>query len=302
MYRGSESKDLPVAAATFPDGYSVRNVLCFFRQTCTQANIIFEPERITIKEADTSRTILADCQINTLDLTEYQYNAFDEDGELIPAVFCGFNTLEMQKATRMVGKKDSIKLYTKREKNPKLYIQVIHSSSKSDNSLGLRIVDIIDVDMADYADIHYKRRLPNSRAASTDFAKICGDFSTLKCNYINVIVFDEGIMFQGIEGGAVRSVETYGKIQDKSKIAFTATEYEPHPEGSQKPRLVVTQPGEICRIRISSKTIRAMTKFNNLSPTGVIKFFMEKDMPLMILSPIGCYGKLTLYINDSDPE
>lgn len=303
MYRDLGVDDRPIIAATFTDGYSARNVLGFFRQACTRANIIFEPDQITIKEADATFTILADCRIDTDDLTEYQYNAFDDDGELIPAVACGFETLEMQKATKMVGKKDAIKLYTKKEDNPKLYIQVIHAGSKSDNNLGLRIVNIMDVEVNEYDDIKYERKSPNSRAASTEFAKICADFSSLKCTYTNVIGFEEGIMFQGIESGTVKSVETYGKIPDRRMMA-SSTQYEPQrsEEGSQKPKLIITQPGEIFRIRISSKTIRAMTKFNNLSPTGVIKFFMEEGMPLKIVSPIGCYGKLTLYINDTDPE
>lgn len=303
MHRGFEVDDKPIIVATFTDGYSARNVLGFFRQACTRANIIFEPDQITIKEADATFTILADCRIDTDDLTEYQYNAYDSNGEPIPAVACGFETLEMQKATKMVGKKDAIKLYTKKEDNPKLYIQVIHAGSKSDNNLGLRIVNILDVDVTEYSDIEYKRRAPNSRAASTEFAKICADFSSLKCTYTNVIGFEEGIMFQGIESETVKSVETYGKIPDRRMIASSiGYDTSRSAEGSQKPKLKITQPGEICRIRINSKTIRAMTKFNNLSPTGVIKFFMEDEMPLKIVSPIGCYGKLTLYINDTEPE
>lgn len=303
MYRDGEIDDPPIIVATFTDGYSARNVLGFFRQACTRANIIFEPDQITIKEADATFTILADCRIDTDDLTEYQYNAYDNNGEFIPAVACGFETLEMQKATKMVGKKDTIKLYTKREENPKLYIQVIHAGSKSDNNLGLRIVNILDVEVTEYHDLNYKRKNPNSRAASTEFAKICADFSSLKCTYTNVIGFTEGIMFQGIESGTVKSVETYGKIPDRRMIASSiGHEMSRHSEGSQKPKLKITQPGEVCRIRINSKTIRAMTKFNNLSPTGVIKFFMEEDMPLKIVSSIGCYGKLTLYIKDTEPE
>jgi len=45
-----------------------------------------------------------------------------------------------------------------------------------------------------------------------------------------------------------------------------------------------------------------MTKFNNLLPTGVIKFHLEEGNPFKIVSPIGCYGKLTLYIRDIRKE
>ena len=295
--------DDPIVVAHFPDGYSFRNVLGFFRQTCTRANFIFTPDGITIKEADATDTILAHAEIYADDLTEYQYNAYDENGDLIPAIACGFMTLEMQKSTKMVGKKDAIKLYTKKEENPNIYIQVMHAGSKSDSNLGLRIVPTLEVDVMEYKDIEYKKKSPNARAASTEFAKICADFSSLKCTYTDVIGFTDGIMFQGIESGTVKSVETYGKVTDISPILSSSSRYS-ITSGTlgSKPRLNVSMPGEICRIRINSKTIRAMTKFNNLSPTGVIKFFLEQGNPFMIVSPIGCYGKLTLYIKDMGME
>jgi len=297
-------EDPPLIVAYFTDGYSFRNVLGFFRQTCTRANLIFTPDGISIKEADPSDTILADCKIKTDDLTEYQYNAYNDDGELIEALACGFVTLEMQKATKMVGKKDAIKLYTKKEENPKIYIQVIHAGSKSDNGLGLRIVSILEVDINDYTDIKYERKSPNARAASTEFAKICADFSSLKCTFTNVIGFEEGIMFQGVESGTVRGVETYGKIHDMRPLMATSNKYSFGGKNttSSKPKLNIAMPGEICRVRVNGKTIRAMTKFNNLSPTGVIKFFLEEGNPLKIVSPIGCYGKLILYIKDMKLE
>lgn len=293
------SPDDPIVVAHFPDGYSFRNVLGFFRQTCTRANFIFTPEGITIKEADATDTILAHAIIYADDLTEYKYNAYDENGELIEALACGFMTLEMQKSTKMVGKKDAIKLYTKKEENPNIYIQVMHAGSKSDSNLGLRIVPILEVEVHDYKDIEYKRKTPNARAASTEFAKICADFSSLKCTYTDVIGFPDGIMFQGIESGTVKSVETYGKVTDIRPIFSSSSRYSiTGGKSGSKPKLSVSMPGEVSRVRINSKTIRAMTKFNNLSPTGVIKFHLEDGNPFKIVSPIGCYGKLTLYIRD----
>jgi len=302
------SPDEPIVVAHFPDGYSFRNVLGFFRQTCTRANFIFTPEGITIKEADATDTILAHAEIYADDLTEYRYNAYDEKGELIEALACGFTTLEMQKSTKMVGKKDAIKLYTKKEENPNIYIQVMHAGSKSDSNLGLRIVPILEVDIHDYKDIKYEKRTPNARAASTEFAKICADFSSLKCTYTDVIGFSDGIMFQGIESGTVKSVETYGKVTNIRPIFSSSNRYaisngKSGSAGSgSKPKLNVSMPGEVSRVRINSKTIRAMTKFNNLSPTGVIKFHLEEGNPFKIVSPIGCYGKLTLYIRDIRKE
>nr|QBK91911.1 MAG: proliferating cell nuclear antigen [Pithovirus LCPAC304] len=297
------SEDPPLIDAHFTDGYSFRNVLGFYRQTCTRTNIIFTKDKIMINEADATDTILVDCTIETDDLTEYKYNVRDEDGNLIEALACGFTTLEMQKATKMVGKKDAIRLYTKKEENPKIYIQVVHAGSKSDNNIGLRIVSIIEVEVNEFQDIVYQRSSPNARAASTEFAKICADFSSLKCTDTTVIGFEEGIVFQGIESGTLKSVESYGNIPDRRKLLVTEKYSIPTSSSStSKPKLSVTLPGEVCRVRINAKTIRAMTKFNNLSPTGVIKFFLEEGSPLKIVSPIGCYGKLVLYLKDSVAE
>lgn len=298
MYRAS-SENKPLIVAHFTDGYSFRNVLGFFRQTCTRANIVFTPKEIIIKEVDASDTILADCIIEADDLSEYKYNAKDENGETLDAVACGFMTLDMQKATKMVGKKDAIRLYTREEKHAKLYIQVVHASSKSDNNVGLRIVPLIDVPFEPFDDIRYKRSSPNARAASTEFAKICADFSSQKCTLTTAIGYPEGIVFKGFESDIMKCLESYGTVPKMDKLIST-DQYGLFPQvvDTPKPKLDITDPDEVYRVEISAKIIRAMTKFNNLSPTGVIKFFVEKEMPLKIVSPIGCYGKLVLYIKN----
>lgn len=302
----SPSSEKPIVVANFSDGYSLRNVLAFVRQTCTRANLIFTKDSITIKEADATDTILAHCEIYADDLTEYQYNFCDDQGNPIEAMACGFMTVDMQKATKMVGKKDAIKISTIREKNPKIYVQVTHAGSKSDSNLGLRIVPTLDVEVHDFKEIPYKRTSPNARAPSTEFAKVCTDFSSLKCTYTDIIGFDNGIMFQGVESGTIKSIETYGKVNKfkPHNIISASTKYSLSPAnpGANAPKLHVSMKGEVSRVRINGKTIRAMCKFNNLSPTGVIKFFLEDGNPLKIVSPVGCYGRLTLYIKDMGIE
>jgi hypothetical protein len=304
------SSDGLVVLAYFSDGYSLRNALAFLRQTCTRANFIFTPKGITIKEADATDTILVHYEFYAEELTDYRYNAFDESGNLIPAIACGFQTLEMQKNTKMVGKRDAVMLYTKNEESQNIYIQVVHSGSKSGDNMGLRIVPILDVELDEFEDITYNNLLPNTKTPSSEFAKMCADFSSLKCTYTDVIGFPEGIRFEGIESGTVRAIETFGTINEgnntetnrhnyidllgnnKYSLGSISVPHGPHP------KLSVKMTGETCRIRINSKTIRAMAKFNNLSPSGVIKFHLEENKPFKISSNIGCYGKLTLYIKD----
>lgn len=291
----SSQSDKMLISAYFNDGYSLRNMLGFYRQTCPRSNIVFTPKQIIIKEEDANSTILADCTIETDELTEYDYNVVDSEGKQLGAMACGFMTLDMQKATKMVGKKDAIRLYTMSEKHPKIYIQVIHSSSKSDSNVGLRIVPIIDVPYEPFEDIEYERDVPNARTTSSDYAKICGDFSTQKCTVTSVIGYPNGIVLKGYESDIMKCLESYGTVPKMDKLISTT----PSPS-SELDENDDEEPVEVNRVNINAKIIRAMTKFNNLSPAGVIKFFMEEDMPLKIVSHVGSYGKLVLYIKNME--
>jgi hypothetical protein len=292
-----------IIEADFHDGYSLRNMLVLIRQTTPRANLIFTKDGITIKETDASDSILTHCEIYGDELLNYQYNVYDDNGDLVEALALGFQTTDMQKATKIVGKKNGIKLYVKKVENPSICVQRIlsPSSSTSDGNLGgLRIVNILPVDIQEFEEIKYTRDRPNVKPTSTEFAKICQDFASYKCTHTDIISFDNGLILQGFESSTMKSVEPLGRVPDIKH--YQSSHQIGYSGDKSKPKLNVITKDEICRIRVHSKIIRAMAKFNNLSPSGIIKLYLEKDNPFKIVSAIGTYGKLTLYIRDMPKE
>jgi hypothetical protein len=237
--------------AHFHDGYSLRNIFAFLRQTCSEVNMIFTPENIFIKEEDNSETILVDCQIRMDDLTNYHYEVYDDEGNFIPMVCCGFNTSDMQKATKTVGKKDGIKMYIRREENPNIYIDILHAGSESGDAMGLKFVPILEREPMPYSEITYESKYPNARPPISQFSKFCAEISSLKCTTINVIGFEEGVLIQGFESNIIKNVQTFGDVPISNSNKMTNS----NSISSTKPRLNIKFPEEVARICISTLVI-----------------------------------------------
>lgn len=294
MYRDPFDKKIAISAH-FHDGYSLRNVIAFLRQTCTTVNMVFTPENIYIKEEDTSSTILVDCEIRMEDITDYKYDVHDEDGNLIPMIFCGFNTMDMQKATKGAGKKDGVKMFI-REGDPNIYIELLHTSMETGNSMGLKFVPIMVREPIPFNTIPYESQHPNARPPIAQFSKFCSEIHSMKCTKVTVIAFENGILIQGYENKFVRSVQSFGTVPNSAKIN------KGNFHSANKPRLNIRFPEEKSRITIETLIIKTMAKFNNLCPTGVIKIYVEENKPLKIVSGIGCYGSITLYVKELTEE
>ena len=56
----------------------------------------------------------------------------------------------------------------------------------------------------------------------------------------------------------------------------------------------------ICSISVAIDTVRALSKLNNLSPSKLIKFYIEKERPVLIYSDVSTYGELYIYLRNSE--
>jgi hypothetical protein len=277
--------------AHFHDGYSLRNVFQFLRNTCRCVHMLFGEDSIVIKEENAKGSIFAECEIRVDDLTDYIFNC------PVEPLVCSFDAIEMQKATKAVGKKDGIKLYVKGGNNPSIYIEVLNVGSGSFGD-GLKLVPLIDSKPAVFTDMEYKRKKANARPPINQFSKFCADIASHKCTSINIIGFETGILIQGMESNIPKTIKRFGNI-NLPALPNMNGRYIMDGDTS-KPQLNIHYPDEVARITIDTHPIQAMGKFNNLCPTGIIKIFLEEDKPLKIISNIGCYGTLTLYIKAAE--
>lgn len=292
MYNSFQEEEEWIILAHFHDGYSLRNVFQFLRNTCRCVHLVFDPEGITIEEENAQGSILVRCRIRADDLTNYQYN---QDPEKVPSFFCAFNAAEMQKATKAVAKKDGLKLYVKGGSNPNIYIEVLNVGSGS-NGDGLKMIPLIENNKGGFYDIKYERKRANAKPPINQFSKFCADIASLKCTKVHFIAFEHGVLIQGLETNEIKTIKRFGDVNIPSLPSSSRNFRNGTGISGNKPRLNIHYPDEVGRITIAASAIRLMSKFNNLCPTGIIKIFIEKENPLKIISNIGCYGTLTLYI------
>ena len=63
------------------------------------------------------------------------------------------------------------------------------------------------------------------------------------------------------------------------------------------PKLNIGEIGEVERFKIDISIIKYLVKLNALSPTGTIKIYVEKGLPLKMVCNVGNFGKMYVYLS-----
>jgi hypothetical protein len=115
--------------------------------------------------------------------------------------------------------------------------------------------------------------------------------------------FQKGIICKGIlSTGIIGSVKEFGKCNINDSSSTQLKSIEPAGPGTivkasrPPPRLNVGEVGEIERFRIDISIIKYLQKLNALSPTGTIKVYIEKKLPMKMVCNIGTFGKMSTYL------
>jgi hypothetical protein len=262
------------------DGYSFRNLIEYLKITNSTGNLIFKPNGIMYQNSNVDGTILNEFNLRAEDLPTYK---FYSEGEIT----VGVNLNGLRLITKPIGRKDSIRMYMKNN-DEKGYLYLHINSAKSIDRENVSFIQPEYVDNVKYIVEGYTRQVgdPNLSIQSQQFTKIFSTINSLKCVTCGVKVFESGIAFEGIKSnGTSGHIERYGDCGRK-------------PDGS----IDINDDIGVGEIGIKTNTIKAMTKLGNLSHNDSIKLYMEKDLPLKIVTNIGSYGKLTIYIRDGNTE
>lgn len=260
--------------ADFSDGYSFRNLVEYLKNTNITGNLAFKKDGIFYEQHNNSTTLLNAIEIRGYDLSAYIYNSNSE------VINVGVNLANFRSITKSVGKKDSIRLYMVID-NPMLYISISSPNTKELNRNNVSVIRPQKLDVTGYTFPEYDRTEtnPNCTAPSFDFNKMCMAMHSIKCNQVKIYSEGNNIIFKGMfDGDIVGRIDTFGvNKRNHTSIADIEASY---------------------YILIETSTIKALGKLNNLSPNGTIKMYLEEDRPFKIISNVGSYGKLTIYLRD----
>ena len=285
--------------ATFIDGSSFRNMIEYIRLPNTEGVFRFTKHKIFYEQGDADRNILNVINLKTYELTDYSFDSKSDE------VIVGINLADLRNITRNVGKKDHIDLYKLPAEPKNLYIRIRSQSEKGSES-NLYLLPITTISYTVYTLPVYERgkKDPTCTVYQSDFSKLCKSLVTIKCGHTNVHGFEKGVIYKGIlNTGAIGSVKEFGKCtgsqanQPRLKSIFNEASNNAIIKAKRPPpRLNIGEIGEIERFRIDISIIKYLIKLNALSPTGTIKMYIEKGLPLKMVCNIGTFGKIAVYL------
>ena len=283
--------------ATFIDGSSFRNMIEYIRLPSIEGVFRFTKHKVLYEQGDKDNNILNVVELKTYELVDYEFTSKSEE------IVVGINLAELRNICRNVGKKDHIDLYKLPGEPKNLYIR-IRSQSERGSESSLYLLHITTTNYTVYTLPEYARgkKDPTCTIYQSDFSKLCKSFGVIKCNHAMIHGFKKGIICKGIlNTGAIGSVKEFGKCNNESsdnqlKSIAEVGSCAIVKANKPPPRLNIGEIGEIERFRIDISIIKFLQKLNALSPTGTIKVYIEKKLPLKMVCNIGTFGKMSTYL------
>ncbi len=283
--------------ATFIDGSSFRNMIEYLRLPSIDGVFRFTKHKVLYEQGDKDNNILNVAELKTYELTDYEFVSKSDE------IVVGINLSDIRNICRNVGKKDHIDLYKLAGEPGSLYIRIRSQSEKGSES-NLYLLQITNTNYNVYQLPMYDRgkRDPTCTVYQSDFSKLCKSLTVIKCSHAMVHGFKKGVVYKGIlSTGAIGSVKEFGKCNggepDKTlKSIFSNGNGTIIKAKKPPPRLNIGEIGEIERFKIDISIIKFLVKLNALSPTGTIKMYIEKGLPLKMVCNVGTFGKMSVYL------
>ena len=291
--------------ATFIDGSSFRYLIEYLRLNSSEGTFVFKEDSIIYAEQNEEETVLNYVKIKTYELTDYEFNSFNDQ------IISRISLSELRNKTRTIGKKEQMDIYKRAEEPTNLYIQVrSQEKSSGDNPMfycmPMKSDELTILNLPEYS---RGKKHPNCTIYQSDFSKVCKALVANKCSYVEVLGYETGIIIKGFNSkGGIATIKEYGKRksdQDESKSSAAKSILNINSQSkirSKKtpPKLAIRDADEIDRFKIYINQIKSLAKLNGFSPSGTVKFYIEKDKPMKIDCNIGTFGKLSIFIRNAE--
>lgn len=284
------------------DGYSFRNTVNYLKATNIEGHFSFSREGITYEQTDASGVLFNEIVLRKSDVQIYIYDSDDE-------MKVGVSLVDLHDITRKITKKDGLIIYRKKsalESDDERYliwfkIVPVNRTARS-NTLYLKEKMFDD---CNYEQIKYARSIndPNFNFNLSEFSKMCKNLSAIKCDTICIQGFKDEILLKAeTEGKGSGHVERIGLSSNntnkdlKDIIAYIPeVKLEDQPPSGEVVKLKIGRT-VITEIHVPRSIIKGLTQMNNICAGGTIKFYLEPNMPIRLICPIGHYGTLTVHL------
>jgi hypothetical protein len=277
-------------SATFLDGFSFRHIFDYLKSFNNECDFILTPSYMRIEQCDYTSTVFNVIDIKASNLLEYKFDSGTND---INEIYFRLNLHDTNNMFKMVLKKEGLRIYKFANSN-ELHFQIISHTNYSNTDHGIvKLQEITERLVYELPTYTVPESNPSVKTQTLRIVKICKTISQVKTSKAKLIIYPNGIRFEakmdgdiivindeiGQCGGLVIVGESGGKLKLVRKIDTS----------------------ELMVLEIKTSILKSLSKIGDLvsSYGSIVKVFIEKDLPLKILSNVGVYGKLRVYLRSN---
>lgn len=304
------TSDLPLHQILMVDlnqGYTFRSVIDTVQAINMEGNFIFTKDRIFYCETDADSVITVHMVILTDELPYYVYKAQSE------YIMFGLTLKYLKSATQSTWKKDGLRMHMFAN-DPCLYIQIVSGSARHSSNQDYYQIMFKNIVKPAMKLEEYQRRDndPNCTVPLGEFATMCANINRMSATTVTITGYAKGVRFEAESPGAItRRSFSYG-FCPPDKVTFNnysapisnlnefLKRLTVSPNGNNQnndQQLVPLVNDTPVRIVINAAVMKKLAKITNIStPFSAVKIYMEHNKPVKIVSHIGNYGYMTLYL------
>lgn len=297
--------------ATFGDAYTFRNLIEFIFTVSRAGTFIFTNEYIHFVQSEAER-ILIDVVFSISDLIEYEYDSNSRE----TLVHIDIET--MRSITRDIQKKDSLTIQ-KLPNDVNIFLEINGNSSGSDNqgNIGhmqpLRITNIPVYEIDNYS---RPETTPNCTSLAYVFSKACTSLQHVGDQDIEIRGYHKGITFAAtVHDSTAGKVYRFGTVtDDEMSDAVNSSSISTYHTGNNSIIKIIDDfdskaihidgndknKGGVPVLHITSNILKSLAKINSLTSNGPIKIFVEKDLPMKLISYVGNYAIVRVYVRPNE--
>ena len=280
--------DVVVYSAEITNGYVFRQIFELYDKLVIEGiPVYFKESGITIRTGTSSSRdsmkLISDIEIYTDDIINYYMNedlaTIKRSGDQSPCYIEELNINTVKSVFKSIAKSNSVRIY-KTTLSDDVFIE-IKGLTTEHSRLSTSKHRKVYYDLSEYQDEMEK---PNIKIEISQFCTTMKGMTRGDAEYTSFKVFDEGLMVEGRNGtGSITKDMRWGSLPDSN---------DPNIE-------VEIDTDTYFETKVSSPSIKALSKISSMTNYSIIKVFSFKDGLMRLNHKIGDFGEHNVYLVDN---
>lgn len=267
----------------FEDGYTLRKVIEMIHTLgLPSIKFIMADGGMLMVSYNTDKSILITIDIDITRLTMYKYKGINNGNHNLKTIIYTYDVSKLNDIFKKIKKNKGIKFYKNYGDNNLSY-QYFDDMTSYMNNTGCTIQHIADstIDNIIYAEYNI---IPNCVITTNKFKSTLDKTinKDIKTTHItSIYIYDKGLMLLQPVSNTDCYNSPFGEL-DNSVSSMTSS---------------TLKSNSVEHYGLSNGIIKSLKCLETVNPHGVIRFYSGKDKPLKIVSSIGDYGTVNIYLS-----